>query len=282
MAKPTADCKAKDPQELVRLREQANLGQKELPRVSESSVQRVERGEGVTWIVADKIHKALREATQTIKTFDDLFVCDRKKADDGPRYAWKEIVPAAARVATRIFEEFHPDAVLTFPAASSLFAGLVFAKAAAASLRDAFRTPVYTALLLNKAGPEIEGYHSILTEPENPERRFKILLPKALFSYRKIAVIDDTIISGVTMRALRKEFRKPDYAHIVVTFACCVWHSGLRITERVPPEIRGIEQPVATEKFQMPWGDAFSFEDLPLELEGSASRAALAGGSGGI
>jgi hypothetical protein len=268
MPKERAEYRARNSQDIEDLIRQAEIGVKAFKKegISETSVSRAKRGENVTKKVIGAIYTVLKE--HTTKTFDELFIFDPKKIPDDPEYSWDQIENGAIRVAPQIFERLKPDAVLTFPGASSIFAGLVFAKAPAASVRDAFRTPIYMAPLVNKAAPVPDEFYPIVTKPVDRQKEFKILIPKALFSYRNIAVIDDTIISGVAMEALRYEFRKPEVSKpndpIVLTFACCVWHSGLRISGRILPEIRGLDEPVGTEKFVMPWGPGFCFEDLAL------------------
>jgi hypothetical protein len=254
-----ANYRAKDPQELITLR--GNHGLKEIGP-SEKSVQRIEQGVRVTEEVGRDYCRGLQQKTGTPKTFEDLFVFDPKQPDDPPDYPWDEVLIGAERVAQRVFAEPRPEALVTFPGFSALFTGLVCAKAK--PVRAGFHTPIYTALLVNKLAQEPDWCQAILTRPTNSLKQFKILLPKAVFSYKRLIVIDDTLISGVTMRALRDEFRKPAYEGILVEFACCVWHERLTHSDEVPPEICGIEEPVRQRNFRMPWGDAVSFEDLDL------------------
>lgn len=252
-----AEWRANDPKELVSLR--GNLARKEIG--SETTVKRIEGGVRVTEELARAYVAGLQRKKLTTKRFEDLILHDPQKPGDPPDYSWQQIQEGAVSVATQVFEVLRPDAILTFAGASDIFTGMVCA--AAKDIVEVFRTPIYTAMLVNKAGPELDWCDTILTLPENPDKQFKILVPKMVFSYRRVIVIDDTLISGVTMRALRSEFGKPEHRGILIKFACCVCHSGLLTPDKLKP-IVGIEEPVTKDNFYMPWGKAICFEDLPL------------------
>ncbi|SRR5216684_2248782 len=187
------------------------------------------------------------------------------QAPDAPKqYTWDDLIHGAKNVAEKIFRDnkFHADAVLTFSGPSSIFAGLVLATLS----REAFmRIPVYTAIFVDK-----NARGSFPTFDTVPTPLFKILVPRALTTdrTRRIAVIDDTIISGVTMDKLR-EFFKAHYNPANVKFACCVCYEGRMLPHLTPPEIIGLFPPEPRKKFRMPWSepfclDSFCFEDCFL------------------
>src|SRR6202011_3500187 len=94
-------------------------------------------------------------------------------------------------------------------------------------------TPVYTAMLVNKAADDPKGFYAVITKPDNPQKQFKVLVPTALLDYQRVTIIDDTIITGVTMKALRRDFEERGYETGRVQFACCVCHSGLSALSRI-------------------------------------------------
>lgn len=254
-----AEWRARDPRELIALRK--GRPQDQIGKISGSSVKRIEGGERVTEGTGREYVSGLHTATLTMQPFEELFLHDPEKPGEKPDYSWQQIQDGAVSVAKQVFEEFRPDAILTFAGASAIFTGMVCF--AAKDIGEVFRTPIYTAMLVNKACPEPDWCDTILTEPEDPDKQFKILVPKIVFTHKRVVVIDDTLITGVTMRALRSQFSKRH--DILVKFACAVCHSGLLTKDklRLRP-IVGIEEPVTKDNFYMPWGKAICFEDLPL------------------
>src|SRR5579884_513436 len=121
------------------------------------------------------------------------------------RYSWDDLKTAAENVRNQIFdgERFLFDAVLTFPGPSSIFCGLVMAFL---PLRLMVQIPVYTAVLINPAAStsHFSEHFAVI-----PTQWFKLLIPRGLTSdpEKKILVIDDAIVSGGTMKKLRKVFK---------------------------------------------------------------------------
>ncbi len=171
-------------------------------------------------------------------------------------FTWEQLEQGAKEIAKRLFDDLHINTVLTFPGPSLIFTGLVMAKASRG--KAIIRVPVYTAIFAAKDTPSRE----FPNVDRVPMERFDILVPRGLMAnYRgrkkRIAVIDDAIITGKTMDELRQYFvghtRTPDS----VAFACYVCYSGrLTLRETTPIYVVAREERM----FRMPWGDAFPFE----------------------
>jgi hypothetical protein len=236
---------------------------------------------GISQATFSKIIKRLQPTREQL---NELIV-ERGKVlppNSSPHYTWENAEAAAMYVAGRLFGEgnLNPHAILTFAGASSLFAGLVLAKLP--SVRDCLRIPVYNAVLVTKDSPERRGYRRWLTLPQLKSKQFAIDVPIALTEVRprkkhKIAIIDDTIISGVTMETLREKFRKLKYPDLNIQFACFVcWRPRTEIPEK-PPEIYVTEFISNARSFELPWGHSFCFEDHVPDV--SESSPTLPAGS---
>lgn len=264
--------RARDKNVLSQLRLATRQNQDEFAEnagISPSTLKRAEQGKEVA---ADS---ALIIAKAHNKQVEELFFSERSRSALVPRsdadvantgskplkrYTWGEVEASTSKVHKKVFDEFHPDALLTFPGPSLTFTGLVLA---ALPPEVAIRVPVYTCIFVDEKAPEPGGLHPVLTEPDDAETAFKILVPAALTDgdpehQRRIVAIDDTIISGVTMRALRKYFRGRGYADRV-PFACCVCYEARTVRGERPPEAIGMVS--SSPKFYLPWGDGFCFEE---------------------
>lgn len=173
-------------------------------------------------------------------------------------YTWDHLLRGAAKVASEIFEDKKPlfDAVLTFPGPSSIFCGLVLARM---PHKVFMPIPVYTAIFLPRETPVSQKrkqyFHVVKVGI------FKVLVPKELIDRRskKIVVIDDTILTGNTMRELRKFFVK-HHDPRNVKFACCICDDRRLLPGKERPEILTYIE--TRPRFAMPWGrDSFCFED---------------------
>jgi adenine/guanine phosphoribosyltransferase-like PRPP-binding protein len=179
-------------------------------------------------------------------------------------YTFREVIEEAKWIGKRVFDDFRPDAVLTFPGDGLIFAGLAMTQALSATER--IRVPVYTVRLVTKGSPAISGFRAVSTKPKNPDKEFTVLVPNPLIEddpdrQRKIAIIDDTIISGVTMDALRDDFyNNLGYAKPNIQVACCVCYEARTFDYEQPPDIYRLVSPEP--KFEMPWGPSFCFEEF--------------------
>lgn len=196
-----------------------------------------------------------------------LWVVTIPRNQKNTHYDWEDIMAGARHVAKEVaFKRPPVDAVLTFPGASSVFAGLVLV-----TLRDPKRflqIPVYTAIF-----KKLNDHHRFGGFRVAATRRFKVLVPEVLFEsgHKRIVVIDDTAISGGTMDELRRLLEK-SFGVGKVRYACCICHRSLTFGNRVRPEIIGLPRPEREEKFPMPWGidsyrneEGFSLDSIPEE-----------------
>lgn len=215
-------------------------------KVSEPTIKRALKGDPMTADILGKIAKAF-EVPPWVVTIPR----DSKNAS----YAFEDIMAGARQVARKLRLKPPPaDAVLTFPGASSIFAGLVLRTL---PLTKFLRIPVYTAIFkkLDDSGP-FRRFREVTTT------RFKILVPEALFKsrHKRVVVIDDVILSGVTMEELRKTLERP-FGKGNVIFACCI--CGQFVTYRTRPKIIGLSQRglVRGSDFALPWGKPYANED---------------------
>lgn len=171
-------------------------------------------------------------------------------------YTWDDILAGAEHVGNAIFNRsYHADLVLTFSGPASIFAGLVLTKAKA---KLSTRVPMYIAFCLPKDSAS-QACADFLPVPTDV---YTLCIPRALTEPEtstqrpKLAIIDDTIISGVPMRVLRKRLSgKYD-----LRIACCVCYEGRLIKPELSPDIFKFKDPFP--KFFLPWGlESFSYDD---------------------
>jgi hypothetical protein len=173
-------------------------------------------------------------------------------------YTWDEVIAGAEHVGKEIFSDlFRADAILTFSGPSSVFAGIVLAQAVG---KPSVRVPVYTAFCdaKNQLRQHLGSFYPVPTD------LFTILLPKALAEpangkpTKNLAIIDDTIITGEAMRALREYFSRD--RRYKVRVACCICYEARLLKSQVPPEVYKFK--ATSPHFLLPWGlESYSFED---------------------
>ena len=227
-------------------------------RVSEPTIKRVLRGEPITEDILDKIAKTFRVPPWVLTISRD---------SKSTFYRFEDIMAGARQAAKELTLKWPPaDAVLTFPGASSIFAGLVLRTLA---LKKFLRIPVYTAIFKElKDRGSFRHFHVVTT------RRYKLLVPKALFKsrHKRIVVIDDVILSGIAMEELWKKLGK-HFGEKNVRFVCCICASY--VTYRNRPVIglrkRGVEK---SSDFLLPWGKPYANEDAFPETGRRRSTAA--------
>ena len=179
-------------------------------------------------------------------------------ATPDPKYSWDDLVAGADRVVQFICKDDKLlfDAVLTFPGPSSIFYGLVLRRLA---LKTFLEIPTYV----------IQFVDAKVSIPKNRLQyfqkvnvgKFNILVPKEILERpMKLIVIDDTILTGGTMKELRRFFRAR-YSAWTVEFACCICYEGRALPTEHPPEYIGLPLDRRL-RFPMPWGSgSFCFED---------------------
>lgn len=228
----------------------------EKAKISEDSVKRAENCVRMRGQTIGAIANAFGVQPDVIQELEDW---EKPGSDSVKNYTWEDVLIAAQKVAEQIFknDQFGADAVLTYSGASLVFPGLVLS----ALPYDVFvRIPVYTAIFWDKNTPgKLVGYDKISTT------LFELLIPQALTKHRskRIAVIDESVVTGVTMKELRAFFKEKHYSARNVRFACCVAYDTRKAPPYEPlPEVIGLPLLDRGQSFQMPWGTTtYSFGD---------------------
>lgn len=235
----------------------------EKAKVSLDTIKRAERGERKQLGIMLRIAEALEIKPMEISR--DLNI----EPGSAMNYTWDDLITGAKKVGDEIFgsKAFCADAILTFPGPSSLFCGLVLAMLPLKALL----IPVYTAVFVDAKTSTFgrSSYFHVISMPA-----YKLLVPRELTAdkTKKIAVVDDNVITGGAMEKLRTFFRK-NYEPRNVKFACCICYEGRTFPTEVPPEIIGLTRLEQRRKFPMPWGrDSFCFEDIVFETIKSSSK----------
>jgi len=149
--------------------------------------------------------------------------------------------------------------VLTFPGPSSIFANLVITRFL--SPEKFLRIPVYTASFAdNRPLADVSAFREIVLK-----NTFRLLMPRALVEdipdqKRKnirVAIIDDSIITGTAMRVLRDYLQTVGYEKENVRVGCCVCHEDVLKSSNKPDHWH-----ISTHSdyYSLPWGDSFSFD----------------------
>jgi hypothetical protein len=91
-------------------------------------------------------------------------------------------------------------------------------------------------------------------------------LPNRIFSYdpqkTKIAIIDDTVISGTTMESLRSIFVEVGYPRTHICVACFVCLEARTHSFETKPDIFEKAFLAPGEKFMLPWGPSFGYVNI--------------------
>ncbi len=240
--------KARDPREFKIVR--SNLSkQTGFKSVGSATLSRIERGASCFEKTALALHEEIQKSKPDVG-FEQLF---EHAVPDW--YDWDQVSKGAARIGRKL-RYFGADAVLTFPGPSQIFASLTIAKAL--SNEEFLRTPIHTAVFGNKRAranaPALSGFIEVTTD------EYTIFLPSALVQgdknrKRRIAILDDAIITGLSMRTLKRFLiDRYRYQPESIWTACCVCFKDAVYR----PDVSAY---VAQEKeFHLPWGNSFSFE----------------------
>jgi hypothetical protein len=224
-----------------------------------SAISRIENGNCILKVTADKILEGFHRLGSSVK-FTDLFESCSSQSDN---FGWKQITEGADLVGADVFTVFQPDVVLTFSGASSLFAGLVMARTLTQERLG--EIPTYMGLMkvweTAAALPNIPGFDV------RESKGFLTLIPKALTERdpaheKKIAIIDDQITTGAPYQELRQYFYRLGYKRASIHVACCVYYEGdstlrARVLPDTVPDYFAL--PAFTEYFQLPWGRPISY-----------------------
>jgi len=217
--------------------------------ISGPTMSRLERGLPVEKTTAELVFGYLTRIaykdSQNFGAFNAWF--DELSADV---YEWDQVIRGADIVGKKIFHRFRADAVLTFPGASAIFTNLVMARSL--SPEEFLRKPVHMAWFENKRLPA--KAFSSFTRAERGT--WSILVPKALDGsnrqMRTVAIVDDHIISGVTLDSLKRHLiENHNYTSDRIIGACCV----LGPNPIIPWNPRDVRAFVAEKAdFLLPWG----------------------------
>jgi hypothetical protein len=177
---------------------------------------------------------------------------------------WKDFVDGAEHIGNQIFQNKSGiNTVLTFPGPSLIFAGLVMAK----TLRqeEIMHTPLYVGLFVDKNAksedfPQFDAIRLPL---------FTLLIPRAMTETfpsreKRIGVIDDAILTGKTIDALRNYFDRMEPKPACVEFACHVCNYSQTLVKELTPKHKAV---TSERNVRMPWGDAFAFENCFVRSE---------------
>ena len=234
-----------------------------LAGVGTATVGRLERQEGyvVCEDIATKIHNAFlkqvgeMDRKEEIPAFEVMF-CAAPPNSKRPFYGWPKLEKAAALVRAEIFNaSFHADAVLTFSGHSSLFASLVVVKSP--TEEQVLNLPFYVAQQRrwkrSSRNQEARGLPGFTTRKVDG---VAILIPNALLQFmkghpeRKLAVIDDSVASGVVPLAIREYFHKKlKHPEENLKYVCAVSRNLLK-TRR--PDFSAF--PDVRDDFELAWG----------------------------
>jgi hypothetical protein len=185
---------------------------------------------------------------------------DRRRLNDTPEgvypVAWQDLVVGAQEVGRKLFRDQGVNTILTFPGPSLIFAGLTMAETL--SREEIVRIPTHVAIFAEKNAPRTRSpqFDAI------PMERFTVLIPRTLLQHdhgrdKRIGVIDDVILTGRVMDALRNYFSDLREKPASVAFACYICHEGRTLIPETTP-ICKLSRPEKI--FRMPWGDASAFE----------------------
>lgn len=216
----------------------------------------------------DLYFKSFEEAQKALNgyTWKDIEVGAKKVANDLVRlvkedWAKGTVVRGTAEKVDQRIGDWKPtfDAVLTFPAASSIFCGMVMRHLPS---HQSLRIPVYTAFFGREAGELGESRKKYFFTVSCD--LFTIFVPRELIEsgLKRIVVIEDSIITGRAMERLKGFFSK-NPEHPVLKFACCIFCRSPRDhVSWLRPEIVGIDPIEKEKRFELPWGEAYSYEDV--------------------
>ncbi len=217
--------------------------------ISGPTMSRLERGLPVEKTSAEKVFSYLttiaHERREDIGALNAWF--DELSPDV---YDWDQVVRGAEIVGKKIFHRFRAAAVLTFPGASAIFTNLVMARSL--SPEEFLRKPVHMAWFQSKKLPA--KAFSSFTRAERGT--WSILVPKALDGSNKqmrtVAIVDDHIVSGVTLDSLKRHLvEQHNYTIDRIIGACCV----LGPHPTIPWNPRDVRAFVAEKPdFLLPWG----------------------------
>jgi hypothetical protein len=197
--------------------------------------------------------KLAKAKQTTLGPFDGLFESALPE-----NYDWAMVMKWARRAGKWTFRNFRADCLLTTPGPSAIFANLMMATTL--SPPEFLLKPVHVASFLKGAYPisPYKGFNTIEVG------HYTILVPKTLFQgdrrhTRRIAIVDDCVITGRAIAALRAYLKKRGYKPKTVGSVCGVSFVGAESLPETTPTFSAFV--VQKQPFRLPWGYSYSFED---------------------
>jgi len=174
---------------------------------------------------------------------------EHERANKQNRYTWDELVEGADKVGKGIIKQFKPDVVLSFAGPGAVFANLVLARALNRKSLSAMR--LYMGRFLDKGtSPDatVSDDYDIVTGD-----RLHVLLPKGLQQGDrswKIAVLDETVTTGSSMRLIKKYLNDLGYRN--VRAGCLVCCESAKLVD--PNTVDFAAYSNVGNTFVLPWG----------------------------
>lgn len=174
---------------------------------------------------------------------------ERERANKQNRYTWEDFVEGADKVGKRLVSQFKPDVVISFAGPGAVFANLVLAKTL--NRKSLSATKLYMGRFLDKnTSPDaaISEEYDIVTG-----ERLHVLLPKSLQQGDrswKILILDETVTTGSSMRAIRKYFNDLGYRNIRA--GCLVCCDAAKLVD--PHTVDFAAYSNVGNAFVLPWG----------------------------
>jgi len=206
------------------------------------SVLTVVMGVASIAVVAWQSHRA----EQKRKAEDALVALERGA------FAWDEVMKAADKVGRKLLTDFRPDYILTFSGSSGIFSNLVLER----TIHGVGLTKrrIYTGQVLDRnAGPRTHSVEGMIEIPIDSGDRWRVLIPQDLAFQKpgRIAVIDDTAVTGGTMAAVKRYFKKRGFSPSDVMTGCMVCDDTIK--KRLDGPVDFAVHYIAGE-YSMPWG----------------------------
>ncbi len=174
---------------------------------------------------------------------------ERDRASKVNRYTWEELLEGADRIGEEVFSKFKADVVLSFAGPAAVFANLVIARHL--DRKELSKIRLINGKFIEKdADPELallSDFDLIVGE------RLDVLLPRSLAvgdrSWR-IAVLDETVTTGSSMRAIKGYLNDCGYQHVCTAcFVCC---ETARTIDPHSVDYAAVFN--VDNKFTLPWG----------------------------
>ena len=174
---------------------------------------------------------------------------EQERSNKLNRFTWEDLIDGADKVGEHVFSRFKADVVISFAGQGAIFANLVIARFM--DHKAARDVQLFIGKFIEK-GTQLEPHVSNEFDRVTGER-FDILLPKALRLGEKswkIAVLDETVTTGFSMRAVRHHLTDLGYGQVfTASFVCC---DAAKTIDSHPVDYSAVQS--VDNKFRLPWG----------------------------